>query len=1174
VALMRRTVLPALRFRADPVEIALRIERMQPELRGRLASAVEFERGGIAPDSALAQRAVEDAAERARGMAFMGVLRHRPAVTGGALALALSAGALAVAALQPEIASIAVRRIVLPFGSAQWPARTAVESLVADGSVAAKGRPLALRARMTKGDPLRDRVRAEYRVVRDGVAGEWLDVALALQPNGEFERLVDVDGELVEFLLRSEDAQTEVLRVRLVPPPTIVGAVARIEPPAYAREVVEMRVEELGDGLDARSTLRDPVLAGSRVTLELSLSRPIVPREGARALEFTAGESGTAGSAERGGSDGEATLTVDPSDASRWKVEFTAERPARAALRLVDADGIGLDEPAVYAFDVTGDRAPTATILEPVQDESVVPDAKIEMRGEARDDLALRKSGIEIATRIGKDALESLVFEEVADTADDGASRGRGSSTTEAVLDLAKLKVEPGDSVVLRAFAEDEFDGVVVGSAGVVTNGADATSTGRTDTAPVVGHGRVRSAARVLRIVGDEEFERQIRGTLAGVRRDAMRSDERQGRARDALEKNGVDPSLSEAQAAVSESIERTRAALEEMESRLRRNGRDKGTLSELAQQARELAEAAESSSQQASAAIEEAQRAAAAEEREARQKAVADRQESVRAELEDLVELLDRDEDAWLARRRLDSLANRIRQLARETGQAASRSNGERREELSAEARAEIDQLASRQEKASEEAQQVVEELRERAAALREADPAQSKALEEAAQLAEEGRVREEMEQAASDAAENRLSQSKEAQDRAAAALGKASEALSQDRKVRAEELARALESLVRSIRRVLEDTQGRRTELPAAAADERLREALALSLGRLAQNTRGLATDARATGRESARVARILDGAAGHHASSATALRREPFEMQAADESVAAAIRSLEEALAAAEEAEQRAEERAEAEKREELLAKYRDLLERQVAVRSAVERIVPEAGAAIGRRELIESRRLGTLQEELRQSIDGVRRSEADVEGSDALVEMHDAIDQALVDAKSGLSDGRPAEAMPRVDEAVEGLGAIVAALDDSGAGDEDDDPFGEQGGEGQDQQQQGSGGGDPAGIVPAAAEIKLLKSMQESLARQTRAFDAASATMDPVARAQRLAELAARQMRIMEVGAKIADKIRSGGASGGADGAEMKPEQTDPAPPADSESGQQPLDQNRPVRSDEP
>ena len=38
----------------------------------------------------------------------------------------------------------------------------------------------------------------------------------------------------------------------------------------------------------------------------------------------------------------------------------------------IDADGIRRDEPVVLAFDTIADRAPTATIAEPVQDESIV----------------------------------------------------------------------------------------------------------------------------------------------------------------------------------------------------------------------------------------------------------------------------------------------------------------------------------------------------------------------------------------------------------------------------------------------------------------------------------------------------------------------------------------------------------------------------------------------------------------------------------------------------------------------------------------------------------------------------------------------------------------------------------------------------------------------------------
>ena len=112
------------------------------------------------------------------------------------------------------------------------------------------------------------------------------------------------------------------------------------------------------------------------------------------------------------------------------------------------------------------------------------------------------------------------------------------------------------------------------------------------------------------------------------------------------------------------------------------------------------------------------------------------------------------------------------------------------------------------------------------------------------------------------------------------------------------------------------------------------------------------------------------------------------------------------------------------------------------------------------------------------------------------------------------------------MPGEDEAVGALSAIVAALDDANQGG-DDDPFGEQQAEGGGQQ--GGGEGDPAGAVPPSAEVKLLRAMQDSLAKRTRAFDERAATLDPVARAQQLAELAARQQRIVELGQRIAEKI---------------------------------------------
>ncbi len=1171
----RRRVFPALRVTATPVEVAVRIERMRPELAGRLVPAVEFDLSGASGSSVLAQRAVRDAEECAAGAELQKVVRYKPTGSRVLVLLCVLAGWVSFFIVTPQSASIALRRILTPWSDVSWPARTAVESLIQDGVVAARGRPFALRARLVTGDSDSERVRALYRVIdgntetrdpsKQPSKSVWEEIVLSRQPNGDFERLVDTSGDALEVRFETSDATTGVVRVRFVDPPSLSSATVTLSPPAYAASMLAVRSEDLGSGTDARSVVRDPVLEGSHVRIEMQLNREVPLGSGKSSVRVIGrdvdvvtdvgradGEvnsstttpaddvSAAPGSTSRSVGGGY-SLEVDEADPTRWVVSGRATEPVRVEVTLVDSDGISQDESIAFAFDVIADRAPTATLMEPEQDESVLPDARIALRAESRDDLGLRSAGIEIATRIGKDGADSLVLEEIAPALQAG-SKNRSSAQndagakvieaeTERVLDLSKLSLKAGDVVLLRAFAEDFLDrhfGRPTTASVVDSNEID----GSASALPQEDGRRVRSAARLLRVVGEDEFERQVRSSLAGVRRDAMRLDERQAKARDIVERNPQDDTARDAQGAVTEGLSRTSEALKQIKARLERNGEAEGVLAEIARQADELVEAAQSKSSQASASLEQANKASAAEQARQATTDATEAQEAVREELEDLVGLLDRNEDAWVARKRLDELANKVKQLTRETDQAASRSNGESREELTAEARAELDALAERQRQAAEESDQVAQDLRDRAKALEQADREQAKALEEAAKTIEEGRVRDEMQQAASDAQQNRLEQSKGSQQRASDALSKAAEALAQDNKVRAEELARELESLVESIRRLLDEADGLRGELvsverDANAAASAERDGLARSIGMLSQNTRGTASDARSMSRESARAARFLDDAASDLAAVSSKLRIDPYPHNDAESAMDAAQKALEAALTAAEEAQERAEERAEEEKRDELLVKYRDFLEREAAIRGSTERIVSADGGRLARRELIESRRLATVQEELRGAVDALRKSELDIQDSDALTEMHDIIDSALQDAKTGLSEGKPSEALPSVDEALEALSTIVAALDD--AGQPEEDRFEESAGA--DGSGEGGSESGPQGAVPPVAEIKILKGLQESLARQTRRFAEGADALDVVTRSQRLAELAAKQQRIVELGSKIADKIGS-------------------------------------------
>lgn len=1163
---LRRFVLPALRFRPSAVDLALRIERARPELAGRLASAVEFEESGLARRNPLAARAVADLEERASGMDLKGVLRVRPALMRvGAMVVLVVAGAGFVAA-DSSSASIAVRRILLPWTDAAWPARTAVEGLVASGGVLPRGKPVALRARLTKGDVLRERVFARYRVwpVDTGAAVEpaWNEVALSRQPSGDFERLVDADGARIEFMFLTSDAETEPVSVRLVEPPRIVRAVATIMPPEYARGVLGDRTEELGDGRDGRGTLRGSVLAKSEVVIEFELSRELPLGETESAFRATgvsvppgvaiaaeaAGEDAKAGAkdasadgptedrsevGERTGEDGVVALVPirDAADSRRWSLRLLLEEAARLEIDLVDTDGVRQTDPCIFAFDVIDDRPPSAALVEPLQDESVLPDARVLMRAEARDDIELRDAGVEIALRVGGSSAESMQLEERVEVA-----RAEQSASLERTLEISRLAVKPGDAVVLRAFAEDRLVGEPMGAAM---------------------RDRTRSAPRVLRIVTEEEFERQLRSTLMATRREAMRLDERQARARESLEaeEGQLDPGLSAAQGAVTEGLARMRSAVDEVRRRLDRNRRGDGALAEIARQAEDLSSVAEARSADASEAVSQLERALAAaadstgagagedsrntasRERDMLREEVARRQDEVRAELEDLVALLDRDEDAWIARRRLESVAAEVQRLAREAGQAAQRSSGESREELAPEARAELDELAARMNRAADDVERTVNDLRERGELLQQADAMQAEALERAARETEDGRVREQVDRAADEAAENRLEQSRGSLEQASAALARALAAMEEDRKVRARELARMMEELVDSIRRLLGEAERRGLDLERVPADDgedalATRDPLAVAYGMLSQNTRGVAADARTRSREAGRVARLLETAATSLGSVASRLRAERFVPADASDASTAAVRALEGALQEAERLAERAEERAEQERREELLAKYRALLEREVAVRSLVERIAPTEMRELTRREIVESRRLSTVQEQIRSDAAGVIESEQELRDAEVFVEMHELLDAALSDARDRLSEGRPNDALPSALDAIEAISAMVAALDD-GSTPDDDDRFGEREAGGSDGESGGGSGGAPSGTVPPAAEVRLLMSMQDSLARRTRALDERASQLDEAARSAGVAELAARQRRILDLGLKLAEKIRGQG-----------------------------------------
>ena len=299
--------------------------------------------------------------------------------------------------------------MLLPWAGASWPKRTAVAD-VTRLEAHPLGAALPLRALLTKTPKPAGQtdVSVKYRLEVNGAGGLVRSMLLTSQgarrvdqqqgmnasESGElYERLFEPsallaagasrDAQLVYWFETSDD-RTEERRILLVEPPAIRSASVSVDPPAYA--VGKLREgsafvqgsRDAGHGVDQRSMV-GPILAGSRVKLTLELNKPLAGpannRPESLAAFVAAATPGLVGAKELTGS-------FAP---TAWTFEWTLESSRQVAVNLIDEHKIRAVDDAVFRFEATADRAPTVLVVDPAQDEAVLPTAVIPAAAEARD---------------------------------------------------------------------------------------------------------------------------------------------------------------------------------------------------------------------------------------------------------------------------------------------------------------------------------------------------------------------------------------------------------------------------------------------------------------------------------------------------------------------------------------------------------------------------------------------------------------------------------------------------------------------------------------------------------------------------------------------------------------------------------------------------------------------
>jgi len=1174
-------------FAPSLTELALRVERRIPGVAGRLASSVEFAMANLDQTNPLAERSVRDATTRMTGHRVSTVIDNAPLYRRLGITTAIIAIAALGILLQPTMAATGVKRLLMPYGATQWPARTAVESLmretVRDGMVHPRGQALLLRARNLTENGEDEDVKALYRVTRDGMTGAWERIVLTHQGGGVHERLVDADAEAIEVAFATADAQTTPETVTLVPPPAIESAMITITPPAYARQLYPVIDAALGPGIDDRAVTPTPALVGSTAAMTITLNKalPVPSDDDARSAWLATTVDGHAGKPIE--------ITVAPDGASDdvWRLTWVVKDTETLRMNLVDGYGLENDETITYRIQAIDDVPPTATITTPETDDIVLPTAIVDLVADARDDVGLTSL-----------ALEATVQRATAPTSDgdghddeDGPAWSSSKSisavaaTIEAPLSIASVGAVEGDTVLVTAIAQDVYE-------------LDGAS-----------HDAMRSPVRRLRVISEVDFSTQMRRQLSAVRQNAIRIEAMQSELQDDIIDAGVQPGVARAQSELAERLAAQRESVDDIRDRLDANQLDDQQLRDLLDQSGNLLDFAGRAANRAMQEIEARERQTEASPRRDGATRDPDRNADNASDgpkADESGERRGTSDDPRRDRSDQASSGSDERGSSTEPSGRTDTANADSTEvssdeamdaddetflDLPPEAREEDQSIVDAQQEVREELADLIElldrdedtwlmtrqlealqeeqaglqretsELGERtlgqsreelspedAAAVEQLADAQRELSERVEQLTDELRDRAEALEAVDPESADGMRRAANTADQRGLSrdMERASERVDENQ-TRAAQQAQA--SARQTLERMLEDIEDSRQ----ARADELLRRLASLieSITRLiVVQENELTTLAQAieegdfTGRDRAmiRLNQNTTGVAIEARSAGQEARRLARVLDRAADAQGAAVMSLRAQPRKAEDA-QRSEERSlellheaktlaeelEQETEEDELNRKRDELREAYAALierqiALREETLELAGAGeLTRRQLVDARRLGMAEQTLRNDIAEVRDSLPEIAESAIFLHVHRMIDDRAASASDALGRG---EVGPDVtDNQLLVADGLQRLMDALEQEQPPPQEFADDGG------QAGGGAGNQGEqqLILPVTELKLLRGVQEQIYNQTKTLDARGDLTDATRRA-RLRDIGQQQRDLLDLGQVILDEMQ--------------------------------------------
>jgi hypothetical protein len=427
-----RTIVKELRTERDDDQIALRVERRHPELRGRLISTVQLTRDAD-DDSAVSSDMIaaleEETVSFSEALDFGSIINRTVLKRAGMAALFLVALAGSLGWWRRDYAHALMARLALT--RAAYPTATSIVSVSPKDAAVGRGEPVTIEIALDPQRQVPDDASATIQMSTGKAAASQLKLARVLDaPAGQaiFRGTIDQALEDFEFRPAAGDARwASWEKVRVRQRPALKSLNVACAYPKYLGKA---------DDASAIGDLRVPV--GTVVKIQAALTKPV--KEATLTLrQLVRGEDGVTKEQQS-----TQPMTLDGGH-GQASVSLTIENNGGYAIALKDDEGFTNTTPISFTISAIPDRAPTVSIQFPTADKSATKYARWPVKFTIRDDHGIAKAW-----------LKYVITD--PDAAGQGQEAGQALATasTKAAASAKAMPIDLGQGV------EAQFTGQVV----------------------------------------------------------------------------------------------------------------------------------------------------------------------------------------------------------------------------------------------------------------------------------------------------------------------------------------------------------------------------------------------------------------------------------------------------------------------------------------------------------------------------------------------------------------------------------------------------------------------------------------------------------------------------------------------------------------------------------------